>query len=248
VLQEDRQVNKQGQQNSAVSHEKTVGPQVYQLVRARIIQGDIAPGTRLSEAEISKAMNVSRQPVREAFIKLRDEGLVEVRPQRGTFVTKILIGAVSDARFMREAIEADIVKLLAEDASLGLVPELRVQIQLQRKLGQAELTKFMELDDQFHRSLAEFAGKANAWKVIAGMKAHFDRVRYLGRVPKNLQRLVDQHEAVVDAIEKRDRVAAEAAMRFHLQEVLRDLPKVVAEDPEKFAYPALSRNVDPEAL
>ena len=149
---------------------------------------------------------------------------------------------------MREAIEADIVKLLAEDCGVHLVAELRDLIRLQRKVGQSELKKFMELDEQFHRSLAEFAGKANAWKVIAGMKAHFDRVRYLSTVKKSLQRLVDQHEAVVDAIEKQDKVAAEEAIRSHLREVLSDLPKVVAEDPDKFSYPALSRNVDPEVL
>jgi DNA-binding GntR family transcriptional regulator len=233
--------------DSALKHEKSVGPQVYRILRARIIEGDIAPGTRLSEAEISRLMNVSRQPVREAFIKLRDEGLVEVRPQRGTFVTRISIDAVSDARFMREAIEADIVKLLADRRDQQQVVALRRLIQLQQGLGRSELNRFMELDEQFHRTLAEFAGKATAWKVIAGMKAHFDRVRYLSSVQKPLQRLVDQHEAVVDAIEKQDRAGAEKAIRYHLREVLRDLPIVVAEDPGKFAGRTGSLDVDPEA-
>lgn len=220
--------------SSAVKQGASVGPQVYRILREQIIHGDIAPGTRISESEISRILSVSRQPVREAFIKLRNEGLVEVRPQRGTFVTKILIDAVSDARFIREAIEADIVKLLAETSTPELVSKLRSMIQEQKDLARTDIDKFMELDEKFHRSLAELAGKATAWKVIASMKAHFDRVRYLSSTQKPMQRLIDQHEAVVDAIEKKDAVRAVEAIRFHLREVLRDLPKVVSMKPDMF--------------
>ena len=93
---------------------------------------------------------------------------------------------------------------------------------------------FIELDDQFHRTMAILAEKGNTWKITASTKAHFDRVRYLSALEKALQPLVDQHEAVVDAIEQRDSDKAEAAIRFHLREVLRDLPVLVAQQPEIF--------------
>lgn len=68
---------------------EAVGPQVYRILREQIIQAELMPGERISEAEIAKSLSVSRQPVREAFIKLRELGLLEIRPQRGTFVHRI---------------------------------------------------------------------------------------------------------------------------------------------------------------
>lgn len=213
---------------------QSVGPQVYSILREQIIHADILPGTRLSEAEISKNFSVSRQPVREAFIKLRDEGLVAIRPQRGTFVTKISIDAVSEARFIREAIEADIVKVLVEEISVDNLIRLRTMIDEQQALDECDADKFMDLDEKFHRNLAEFAGKSSAWKVIANMKSHFDRVRHLSSSQKPMQRLVDQHAAIVEAIAEKDSTKAEEAIRYHLREVLRDLPKVVSHKPEMF--------------
>ena len=69
----------------------------------------LQPGQALSETEISKQFGVSRQPVREAFIKLAEAGLVEIRPQRGTFVVPITQRDVLQARFIREAVEVAVV-------------------------------------------------------------------------------------------------------------------------------------------
>lgn len=213
---------------------QSVGAQVYQFMRNQIIHAVIPPGTRLSEADISKRYSVSRQPVREAFIKLRNEGLVVIRPQRGTFVTKISIEAVNDARFVREAIEADIVKLLAQEITDEQIVLLEQLLDEQLALKASDADEFMDHDESFHRYLAQCAGKTAAWQIIANMKAHFDRVRHLSSTQKPMQRLIDQHAVVVDAIKAGDAAAAEAAMRFHLHEVLRDLPKVVASQPDMF--------------
>lgn len=213
---------------------KAVGLQAYEIIRSQIIHGVLQPGMRISETEVSRNLQTSRQPVREAFIRLRYEGLVEVRPQRGTFVTLISIDAVGDARFIREAVEADIVKLLVEKSGPELVAVLRDQLIEQRKVGEHQLRQFLELDERFHRTLAELAEKSNVWAVIGRSKAHFDRVRYLTSTQKPVQPIVDQHEAIVNAIEQRDRRKAEAAIRSHLREVLRDLPKLVSTQPEIF--------------
>lgn len=218
-----------------LTNEKAVSLQAYEIIRSRIIQGVLRPGTRLSETEVSRSLQISRQPVREAFIKLRNEGLVEVLPQRGTLVTLISVEAVSDARFIREAVEADIVKLLVDQCDADSIETLRALIRKQREVEEYQMAGFIELDDRFHMTLAALAGKANTWKITAGAKAHFDRVRYLSATRKRLQRLVDQHEAVVDAIERRDTAGAESAIRFHLREVLRDLPEMVSQQPELFA-------------
>lgn len=236
-------MNIKNNNNAVLNQGEPVSPQVYQILHTKIVQGDVAPGTRFSEAEISREFETSRQPVREAFIKLRNEGLVEIRPQRGTFVTKIWIDAVSDARFIREAIEADIVKLLVKESDVQLVKKLRAEIALQKALESGEYARFIELDEQFHRLLSECAHKAIAWKIIARMKVHLDRVRYLSSSRKPMQRLIDQHEAIVDAIEKKDLLQADEAIRYHMQEVLRDLPDIVAKHPELFRKHGVGQSV-----
>jgi DNA-binding GntR family transcriptional regulator len=114
----------------------SVVDQLYATLRAAIIDNALSPGARISEADVAQQYGVSRQPVREAFIKLANEGLLEVRPQRGTFVAKISLQAVMDARFVREAVEADIVKLLAQSPDQTLITELRAQlVRLEKLVG-----------------------------------------------------------------------------------------------------------------
>ncbi|WP_108258868.1 GntR family transcriptional regulator [Mangrovicoccus ximenensis] len=203
-----------------------VGVQLSRILRDSIVQNLLEPGTRLSEAEIGARFGLSRQPVREAFIKLSEEGLLEIRPQRGTFVRRISLDAVMDARFVREAVEADIVKACAAAPPAGLVADLRAQIAEQQRLVGEGPAGFVPLDDRFHRTLAEGAGRPNAWSVIEGMKSQMDRVRQMTIANFPLAHLIVQHTAVVDAIEARDPAAAEAAMRSHLQMILQDLPAI----------------------
>jgi len=218
----------------ALEQAAPVRPQVYRILRQRIIAGDFAPGVRISESEIALSCSVSRQPVREAFIKLAEEGLVEVRPQRGTYVSKISNSAVMDARFVREAIESDVVKLLAEMKDPALISELRDQLVKQRDAMDLDPGVFMELDEKFHQTLAEGAGKAYAWHVLEGLKSQMDRVRHLSARQFPVAKLFDQHTAIVDAIALGNVVAAEQALRLHLREILSDLPAIVAGMPEHF--------------
>lgn len=211
-----------------------VGPQIYRSLRLQIIRAQLLPGSRISETECAQDFAVSRQPVREAFIKLSEEGLVEVRPQRGTLVRKISIAAVLEARFVREAIEADVVKRVTELGDSGVIAELRTQLRHQQDTAAAAPDRFLALDELFHRTLAEAAGIAHAWKVVEGIKAQMDRVRYLSFDHTPVTKLVSQHKRIVDAIEQGNEVVAEQAMRVHLREILHDLPAISEARPELF--------------
>ena len=213
---------------AGISPAETVGPQIYRLLRRQIIQAELLPGERLSESEVAKTLSVSRQPVREAFIKLSEEGLVQVLPQRGTFVTKISVAAVMDARFVREAIEADIVRLVAENNAASAIEELREQIALQKQVPHNDRAAFLRLDERFHRTLAASAGKSYARNVIESVKAQMDRVRFLSVDDMHVSRLIDQHERIVEAIATGDQADAEKAMRLHLREILNSLPEIAS--------------------
>lgn len=212
----------------------SVVDQLYATLRAAIIDNALSPGIWISEADVAQQYGVSRQPVREAFIKLANEGLLEVRPQRGTFVAKISLQAVMDARFVREAVEADIVKLLAQSPDQTLVTELRAQLVCQEKLVGGSARDFMEADEIFHRTLAEGADKGKAWRVVVEMKAQMDRVRFLSSMHFPVDRLIAQHRAVVEAIAGGDALQAEQSMRGHLRGILSDLPVIEQERPEYF--------------
>lgn len=211
-----------------------IAPQLYRLLRNRIVRTELLPGDMISETEIARMYSVSRQPVREAFIKLAEAGLVQIRPQRGTMITRISSDAVMDARFVREAIEADIAKVVAERADETIAEELLRQIAAQKQVSVDDSDAFVKLDEHFHRTLAEMAGKAYAWRVVEDVKAQMDRVRYLSVEKLHVRLLIGQHEAVVKAIVNGDAVAAESAMRTHLREILKSLPKVAKDRPDLF--------------
>jgi len=210
-----------------------IAPQICRLLRDRIVRAELLPGTLISETEIAGDYGVSRQPVRETFIKLSEAGLVQIRPQRGTMVTRISTESVMDARFVREAIEADVVRLVAERSDAAMRVELLAQIERQKRAAD-DVAAFVGLDERFHRTLAEMAGKAYAWRVIEEVKAQMDRVRYLSVEKLHVRLLIAQHEAVVRAIVRNDIVAAETVMRTHLREILKSLPTLAQARPELF--------------
>ena len=213
---------------------QAIGPQIYEKLREKIVRTELLPGEIISETEVARNYEVSRQPVREAFIKLVQAGLVTIRPQRGTMITRISASAVMDASFVREAIEAEIVKLVASIADAAVVRELSGQVAHQRTAGEADSDEFVRLDELFHRTLADIAGKHYAWRVIQDVKAQVDRVRYLSVESVHVRFLIREHERIVRAIENADPAEAEAAMRTHLRGIVDVLPAVARARPELF--------------
>lgn len=214
-----------------------VVPQIYGLLRQAIVTTRLLPGQCLSEKDMAERLGVSRQPVREAFIKLAEAGLVEIRPQRGTFVMKISARAVENARFVREAIELAILDEAVGHVSPQFLSQQRGVIERQREAARAaDFEAFFAQDEAFHRGFTEAVGRDHAWKVIEGDKAQWDRVRFL-TLPKAspMNHLAEQHEAILDAVERQDLDDAKAAMRVHLREALKTLAVVVAEHPHLFA-------------
>lgn len=222
------------QSGSSLNSQQSVVPQLVLLIRGMIIRGDLEPGRRVSEAEFAGEFSVSRQPVREAFIRLSNEGLLEIRPQRGTYIPKISLKLVREARFVREAIEADVVKLAAQVFDTKQVADLRAQLEQQARCGDAEIEAFISLDDKFHRTLADGVGQGHAWNVVEGLKLQLDRVRYLSLRQFPTDILLEQHNAIVTAIAERNPIEAENRMREHLNNVVSDLDAIVEDNHEKF--------------
>jgi DNA-binding GntR family transcriptional regulator len=213
----------------------SIGAQLHRILRAAIIRGDLVPGQAISEIEISKKFSVSRQPVREAFIKLGEERLIEVLPQRGTYVRKISVKEVLDARHLREIIEVSIVREVAEKHDAELVETLRALVAAQKRVPHGDNQSFLTLDEEFHKTLALSAGREYAWRITEGIKAQMNRVRFLtfdSATP--MQQLADEHAGVIDAIEAGDAELAGRRMETHLRTLITSLPLMAERYPEHF--------------
>lgn len=215
----------------------------YEHVRDGVITGRLAPGALLSENELAATLAISRQPVREALLLVAQEGLVEVRPQSGTYVTRIDPDRVREAQFIRESIE--LASLAAcETPTRDAERMLRDIVRRQRLVD--DRNAFYPLDEEFHRELLGLAGHANAWAAVSAAKGHLDRARYVGMsATRNVQDYADDHERVIDALMACDMDAAITALREHLRLVFTDLEAIQVRQPELFAGPPPARTGRP---
>lgn len=208
----------------------TSARRVENEIRKAIITMEIPPGAPLSEQDIAARLSVSRQPVREAFISLARSGLVEILPRRGTFVVKISLEKMLEARFIRESLETAVVRRACERFDARV--RTRIDFYLDAQTAAAEAGahyEFQRADEMFHAALAEGAGCPSAWTVIDDIKAHMDRVCHLTLPSATaLPRLIAQHRAIIEAVDARDADRAEAALKAHLSEILKALPTVQA--------------------
>jgi GntR family transcriptional regulator, rspAB operon transcriptional repressor len=220
----------------ALSANEPVNLQIYRALRQCIVNCTLLPGEAISDKEISERFGVSRQPVRDACIKLVAAGLIQVLPQRGTFVMKISPKRVLNGRFIREAVEVAVARSAAEKISDEQLLALASNIE-QQKLAAArnDTAGFLALDEAFHTSLSCSIDCIEAWALIEDIKAQMDRVRYLslGEIT-SLQMLIAQHAAIVHALRSRDPAMAEEAMRSHLREINLSFGPIRERNPDWF--------------
>ncbi|TVX95347.1 GntR family transcriptional regulator [Cohnella terricola] len=197
---------------------------VYQTLKDKIIGIELPPGTSISENEISLQFNTSRTPVRESFVRLSQEGLLDIYPQRGTVVSLIDLELVEEARFIREQLECAIIRLACDSFPPEQLKALRRNLLLQQAcIEDQDYKKMFELDENFHLLIFEGCRKLNTWAVIQQINVHLNRTRMLRLVADyNWHNLFKQHQLMADAIEKKDAVLAERLMNEHLHLTITD--------------------------
>ncbi|MDR6987488.1 DNA-binding GntR family transcriptional regulator [Paenarthrobacter nitroguajacolicus] len=213
----------------------SVRDRTLDVLRRRIISLELPPGAPLSENELAQELGVSRTPVRESLILLREEGLIQVFPQIGSFVSLVDLERVAQAQFIREAIEcaslADVVA--GPDGVSGLREILQAQWDAE---AEGDIDRFFRLDEDFHRELLQLAGHGAAWNAVNSAKAHLDRARRLSLIDSgHVATLIGQHTAVVDGLAKDDHAAADSSLRLHLRGVFKDIERIQGATPELFS-------------
>jgi DNA-binding GntR family transcriptional regulator len=212
---------------------------VYTNLRKRIINLNLEPGRGISEKEIADHYKVSRTPVRETFIHLAKEGLVQVIPQKETVVSLIDFGRVEQEFFLRESLETSVLEPFVAALTDKAVIELENLINLQiAALDKNDYIDFVDLDDNFHRTFFDTAGQALSWNVLQNMSGHYHRVRLLTIRLKGIAKdIVDQHKKLLEALKTRETAAAKEVLKLHLHKIANEEIILRAEFPQYFVIP-----------
>jgi GntR family transcriptional regulator, rspAB operon transcriptional repressor len=167
-------------------------------------------------------------------MRLEEEGLVDVFPQHATVVSRIDINRAEQAHFLRQALELEIVRLLAANSDAALVIRLDHAIALQQQSAKAgDFEAFMADDNSFHAQLYAAAGKQDLWALVRSRSGHIDRLRRLHLPsPGKAQNIVRHHRLITRAIEAGDADAAQQHLRKHLSGTLSELDKIRSHHPE----------------
>lgn len=200
---------------------KTASETVYDMLYRNIINLNLTPGTLMSEKDVSEKMKLSRTPVREAFIRLSNEALVTVVPQKGSFVSRISLSRVKEERFLRESLETSVLYDLIKHHEKLNMHDLYGNLEEQENaLGKGEKTRLMELDDEFHSMLFRKADKSMCFDVIMSFSSHYRRVRYLSMSVSGVSSSnIEQHHTILELIKAGDLDLAVRTMKTHLRKL-----------------------------
>jgi DNA-binding GntR family transcriptional regulator len=226
--------------------DRSVHDSVYSALRKSIINLNLAPGTAISEKEISLRYQVSRTPVREAFIHLSKEGLVEVIPQKETLVSRIDYARVDQELFLREHLEKAVLESFIAKSSLEDFAELEGFIEKQTLAFDGnDYVNFMIFDNSFHRVLFESTGQELSAQVLDSMCGHYYRVRLLSTwingIPKSI---ISQHKQLLTAFKKKDFSKAKTLLDDHLHQLPAEIKILQEKYPQFFAPPHRENHFD----
>ena len=208
----------------------------FLAIREAIMELNFLPGEIIRKHDICNALGVSRSPVSEALAKLRNEGLVEVVPQSGTFVSRFSLQDIKEGAFLREAIELACIEILASNISEQQLIDLNRNLKLQKVLAESDdYQGFYQLDAKMHGMIMDFTGYKNLAKVTKTGWVQVDRARQLllpvdGRLKKAFQ----EHRAVIKALEQNDVALAREKMRTHLNQLILLLTPLEKKHPHLF--------------
>ncbi len=215
---------------------------VYEHLKEQILHLELPPGAAISEIETAEKYNISRTPVRDAFKRLEREGLLEIRPHIGTFISLIDLNAVSDVLYIREVLEFSILSDLTQIYDKS--HDLRIQLILQEQKNLLasdmpidELSRaFIRSDNEFHTALFDAAGKKNVIKFLYSYNSQYERFRtfinFTGK--EDIQKLYDSHVKIWNCIVTKNVEELKDCINHHLYDGINANHDIVSKAPEYF--------------
>ena len=192
----------------------------YRTLSRKIVGLELKPNEPIGEQAMAELLGVSRTPVREAFRTLLAEGLLDVRPQKGTFVSLLHRPELEDALFVREALEC----AAAELACRAPLEERKVLVRLveqQRSaLRDGDRDASLAADEELHRRIMQLSGHLSAWDVVRQARTHLERLRRIASAELGgSEEALDHHEKIASAIVAGDEASAVRLLRRHIRQI-----------------------------
>ena len=216
-----------------LDRDRQAAPQVFEALREAIVSLELTPGTTLSRIELATKFGLSQTPVRDALMRLDEEGLVEVFPQHATVVSPIDLRLAEQAHFLRRSLELEIVRSLAFERSPALVSALNALIAQQAAaVGVEDFETFSAMDRLFHQRMYEAAQMDELWVLVRSRSGHIDRLRRLHLpTPGKAQDILRHHTLIVRAIADGKPEEAQRHLRDHLSGTLAHVDEIRAKYP-----------------
>ncbi|KRR30496.1 GntR family transcriptional regulator [Bradyrhizobium retamae] len=217
-----------------LDRDRQAAPQVFERLRGMIISLELPPGSPLSRAALAGQFGVSSTPIRDALMRLEEEGLVDVFPQYATVVSRVDVRLAQQAHFLRQAVELEIIRMLAMRHDEALAAELHATIVRQQQFAKAgDFEKFMAADNEFHAQLYAATDKQDIWSLVRSRSGHIDRLRRLHLPsPGKAQDILRHHKLIAKAIEAGQPEEAQKYLRTHLSGTLSELDQIRSRYPE----------------
>ncbi len=220
------------------THEKEISlqDQAYRALRSKIIYAELVPGTRLSAVGLEKETGIGRTPIRESFVRLREQELVETRPKSGTYVSKIDMERAENACFLRAKLERSVLINCCSIATDAQKDQLRQILDEAESLDHSETRRFFDLDNLFHENCFEIAGRHMLWDWMQSVNTHFERYRWLRAITQEIDwgPIRKQHRQMLRAVEIGDTDEASYLAASHLHLMPEEQGPVIALHPDYF--------------
>lgn len=186
-----------------INAKKSIQEAVYCELRRAIMSIRYPPGTTMSTQEIATKLNVSRTPVREAFLRLQGEGLVEMIPQRETMVSLIDLKRVEEERFIRESLEVAVVEPFLQKCTPADFQRLKDMVEEQKKCWEEKrYSDFIDCDNEWHEHIFFIAERSLAWETMMMVNGHYNRIRVLSvQVEGTSTGVIQQHLKIINWLE-----------------------------------------------
>ncbi|MEJ8277356.1 GntR family transcriptional regulator [Pseudonocardia spirodelae] len=195
----------------------------YRFAKAGILDGTLPAGELISEGQVARPLQLSRTPVREAFLQLQSEGLLKLFPKRGALVVPVSPGEVDAVVEARDVIESHAIETVVgtDDETLGeVVAAMSAAIDEQvAAVAARDESGFVEADRRFHVALVSAGCRSLLLEVYGSLRDRQLRMNHGalgGRFPGRAERLVTEHRAMLDRVRARDHRGAVHALRVHL--------------------------------
>ena len=205
-----------------LDRKKSLGEQIYLILREKIISTELYPLTEISEGELSKTIKVSRTPIRDALKKLENEGLINTIPQVKSVVSKINTNQISETNKIRSVLETNVVEQLSSSINSNQIKKLKqINHNIIENLKKKNLKKVFYFDNLFHQTLAIQAKMPISWQIISQINTQIDRVRNISYLHEGdntfgpLQAIKD-HQEIVKHLSSKNMLKVVQSMKKHI--------------------------------